>query len=516
MYTYVLPCTDDKLGLLMHRYFCADMVAKLSLGSCVVLLLAICASGLRSEDDELLRFPPNFLLGVATAAYQIEGAWNVSDKGESTWDRFVHARDGRVYNNETADVAADSYHKYKEDIAIVKKLGFKVYRFSVSWPRILPNGFSNKISKDGIKYYHKLIDEVLANGIIPMMTLYHWDHPQVLEDMGGWLNSEMVELFVDYARIVFREFGSQVKLFIPINEPITECQNGYSSGIFAPGKKLHGFGEYMCMHNVLKAHARAYRIYESEFKKEQKGEVGVMINGFAYMPQSPRDERAAEIAFQFYIGWSMHPIYSKDGDYPPLMKEMIANKSREQGYARSRLPGFDEQWIKYIRGTSDFMAVNHYSSKLVKMGTTGLVPSIENDQGVKDFVDPTWKPSASEWLKVVPEGFRFYLRNLAKHYNNPRIYVTENGVSDYGTLNDDDRIYYFREYLKQMLLAIYVDGVNVQGYLLWSLLDNFEWNRGYNERFGIVYVDFDDPDRPRILKKSASWWQAVIAAGRVL
>ncbi|CAL7945103.1 unnamed protein product [Xylocopa violacea] len=492
------------------------MVATLSLGSCIILLLAISASGLESLDDEHLRFPPNFLLGVATAAYQIEGAWNVSDKGESIWDRLVHMKDGRIYNNETGDVAADSYHKYKQDIAILKKLGFKAYRFSVSWPRILPTGFSNQISKDGVQYYHNLIDEILANGITPMMTLYHWDHPQVLEEMGGWLNSEIVDWFGDYARIVYREFGSKVKLFIPINEPLSVCQDGYQTGKHAPGKKLHGFGEYMCMHNVIKAHARAYRIYESEFKKEQKGEVGMMINGFAYMPQNPNDQLAANISFEFYVDWSIHPIYSKDGDYPPLMKELVANKSREQGYARSRMPTFEPEWIKYIRGASDFLAVNHYSSKLVTAGTMGPVPSLENDQGVKNFYNPLWKGSASDWLKVVPEGFRYYLRQLAAHYGNPRMYITENGVSDRGTLNDDDRIYYYREYLKQMLLAIHVDGVNVQGYMLWSLLDNFEWQSGYSERFGIVYVDFDDPNRPRILKKSASWWQSVIAAGKVL
>ncbi|XP_017755056.1 PREDICTED: myrosinase 1 [Eufriesea mexicana] len=482
------------------------MFATCSLGFGVVFLLVISASGESAEQN--LQFPPNFLLGVATAAYQIEGAWNVSDKTESTWDRFSHYQNGAIYNNHTGDIATDSYNKYKEDIAILKKLGFKAYRFSVSWPRILPTGYSNYVSKDGVRFYHDFIDELLANNIEPMLTIYHWDHPQVLEDAGGWLNSEMVDWFADYARVVFREYAPKVKMFIPINEPSAVCKNSYSHGIYAPGKTLNGFGEYLCTHNVIKAHAKAYRIYEAEFKETYKGII-------AGMPRSHTDIDAVENYFQFNAGWTMHPIYSKDGDYPPLMKSLVANKSMEQGYSKSRLPTFTSEWVTYIRGTSDFLAVNHYTTRLVTAGSMGKVPSHENDQGVKEIVDTLWKPAASTWLKVVPEGFRFVLRQLAENYGNPPMYITENGVSDFGALNDDDRINYYREYLKQMLNAIYNDGVNIRGYILWSLLDNFEWNMGYHERFGIVSVDFNDPQRPRTLKKSASWWQSIIASGKV-
>ena len=216
------------------------MSATLSLGSTILLLLAISACAEDAEDkDEYLKFPPNFLFGAATAAYQVEGAWNVSDKGESTWDRYVHDGTGRVYNNDTGDVATNSYYQYKEDIAILKKLGFNSYRFSVSWTRILPTGFSNNISKDGVQYYHNVINELIANNIEPILTIYHWDHPQVFEDMGGWTNGEIVDWFGDFARVVFREYGSKVKKFIPINEPIAVCKNGYSLGIHAPGKKLY-------------------------------------------------------------------------------------------------------------------------------------------------------------------------------------------------------------------------------------------------------------------------------------
>ncbi|XP_012145714.2 myrosinase 1 [Megachile rotundata] len=492
------------------------MFNTLWLGSGVLLCALISARGeLVKENEKYLHFPPNFLLGAATAAYQIEGAWNVSDKGESTWDRFSHTKGNHVYHNETGDVAANSYYKYHEDIAILKQLGFKAYRMSLSWPRILPTGFSNKISKDGIEYYHKVIDALLANGIEPMVTLYHWDHPQVLEDAGGWLNSEMVEWFADYARVVFNEFAPKVKKFIPVNEPQEICRNGYSYGYHAPGKRLHGIGEYLCVHNVLKAHARTYRIYEKEFKKQYRGEVGVLNNVLGYIPKTPNDEVAAEIAFQFNGGWILNPVLSKKGDYPAVMKEFIKQKSLAQGYSKSRLPEFDADWIEYIRGTADFLALNHYSSKLVENGTFGEIPSQDNDQMVVFSVDESWNSSASAWLKVMPEGFGLSLRKLQEHYGSIPIYITENGFSDHGTIDDYDRIEYYRQYLKQMLLAMYVDGVNVQGYITWSFMDNFEWNRGYHERFGIVSVNFDDPNRPRTLKKSALWWQKVISEGKL-
>ncbi|XP_053977574.1 myrosinase 1-like [Hylaeus volcanicus] len=484
--------------------------------SCILLFVVLTANGtLDSESDKYLRFPTNFTLGAATSAYQIEGAWNVSDKGESVWDRFSHRYDGRIVANVTGDVATDSYYKYKEDVALLKQLGLDSYRFSVSWPRILPTGFANYISQDGVRYYHNLIDELLANEIEPLMTLYHWDHPQVLEDAGGWLNSEMVNWFGDYARILYREYGDKVKKFISINEPAGLCTLGYSVGVHAPGKKLNGIGEYLCVHNILKAHARAYRIYEQEFKQTQKGQVGFMLNSQSYMAKNPNDEASPEIAFQFYAGWTMHPVYSEKGDYPELVKSMVAAKSREQGYPRSRLPEFEPEWIDYIRGTSDFLALNHYSSYLIEPGQDKRVPSHAHDTGLIKCHDKSWKSGASVWMKVVPEGFRYLLRQLATRYGNPPIYITENGYSDFSTIDDTDRIHYFREYLKTMLLAMYVDGVNVRGYYIWSLLDNFEWQQGYKERFGIVHVDFDNPSRPRTWKTSAFWWQNITATRKL-
>nr|XP_050854385.1 myrosinase 1-like [Vespula vulgaris] len=479
-----------------------------------VFIISTQGTNLSEENEEYLRFPPNFLLGAATAAYQIEGAWNVSDKGESVWDRFSHERNGRIVNNDTGDTACDSYHKFREDVSLLKQLGIKAYRFSLSWPRILPTGFSNKVSKDGIAYYHNLIDELLANDIEPIVTLYHWDHPQVIEDAGGWLNPYVIDWFVDYARVVFKEFAPKVKKFITLNEPSDSCIFIYTTGIHAPSKSfLHGIGEYICGENMLKAHARVYRMYQKEFKDIYNGSLGINAHSRNFFPKHENDSELAEIAFQFSIGWLLHPIFSEKGDYPYIMKKLIAIKSQEQGYPRSRLPELGANWVDYIRGTSDFLSVNHYTSMIVERGDDELEPSFYNDQGLIQGQDPTWESTISSWLKVVPEGFGNILRKLAIEYNNPLIYITENGVSGENTLDDDKRVRYYQKYLKEMLISIHRDKVNIKGYILWSLIDSFEWSSGYSQTFGIVHVNFTDPERKRTLKKSAHWWREVIKYG---
>ncbi|XP_024947339.1 myrosinase 1 isoform X2 [Cephus cinctus] len=434
-----------------------------------------------------------------------------SNKSENVWDRFTHEpRPGRIVNNDTGDVACDSYHKYKKDVELLREIGFDVYRLSLSWSRILPNGFANKISQDGLDYYKKVLAELEANGIEPLVTLYHWDHPQIIEDLGGWTNEEIVDYFGDYARVVFRELGPRVKYFCTINEPEEFCARGYGLGTKAPGKEIHGIGEYLCSHNVLKAHARAYHIYDKEFRPTQNGTIGIVLSlSYAY-PKDPDDATSVETHFQFNAGWFCHPIFSASGDYPSLMKEKIASASLEQGYPRSRLPEFSQEWIEYIRGSSDFLGVNHYTSTLVEPGVESVVPSVFADRKIILSPDPSWPRANSSWLYVVPKGFGDLLRLLAKEYNNPVMYVTENGVSAAEETNDLNRIQYFHDYLKEMLLAMNRDGVNVKGYLAWSLLDNFEWTQGYSERFGLVHVDFNDPERKRTLKMSANWWKNVL------
>ncbi|XP_047356137.1 myrosinase 1-like [Vespa velutina] len=481
----------------------------------IIILFIFVAStqgnNLSEENEEYLRFPPNFLLGAATAAYQIEGAWNVSDKGESIWDRFSHERNGLIVNNDTGDIASDSYHKFKEDVSLLKYVGIKAYRFSISWPRILPTGFSNNISKDGVTYYHNLIDELLINDIEPIITLYHWDLPQVIEDAGGWLNPHVVDWFVDYARVAFNEFAPKVKKFITLNEPSDNCINVYTTGIHAPSKSsLRGIGEYICGENMLKAHARVYRMYQKEFKDTYNGLVGINAHVNNFYPKHENDSESVEIAFQFSIGWMLHPIYSKTGDYPNIMKNLIDMKSQKQGYSRSRLLKLGDNWVDYIRGTSDFLSIDHYTSARVERGDVELEPSFYNDQGLIEDQDPTWENNTIPWLKIVPEGFDIILRKLAIEYNNPLMYITENGVSSENTINDDDRVRYYWKYLKEMLISIYRHKVNIKGYLLWSFIDSFEWTSGYSQNFGIVHVNFTDPERKRTLKKSAYWWRKVI------
>lgn len=390
----------------------------------------------------------------------------------------------------------------------------KAYRFSLSWPRLLPTGFPNKISKDGVAYYHNLIDELLANNIEPIATIYHWDHPQVIEDAGGWLNPHIVDWFSDYVKVVYKEYAPKVKKFITLNEPADNCIHVYNMGIHASAKKeLHGIAEYICGENMLKAHARAYRIYQDKYKRLYNGSVGINIHSRYFYPKNENDSEIFERAFQFSTGWMLHPIYSEKGDYPEIMKNLIAEKSKKQGFPRSRLPELGSFWVDYISGTSDFLAVNHYTSVVSERGDDEMEPSYFNDQGLIHSQDPTWRTTISVWLKIVPEGFGNILRKLADEYNNPVMYITENGVSGNSSIDDDHRINYYQEYLKEMLVAINRDKVNIKGYLLWSFLDSFEWDRGYSEPFGIIHVNFTDPERKRTLKKSAYWWQEVIKCG---
>ncbi|XP_072744538.1 myrosinase 1 isoform X2 [Anoplolepis gracilipes] len=461
--------------------------------------------------NDTLLIPEDLLLGAATASYQIEGAWNEDGKGENIWDRWTHSNPNLINNGSNGDVACDSYHKYKEDVQLLNELGVNFYRFSISWSRIIPSGYTNVINEKGLNYYKNLINELLAKGIEPFVTLYHWSHPQFLEEMGGWTNEMMVEWISDYARIIFKELGPKVKYFATINEPHVFCGEGYGMGLKAPGKKLGSPGIFECMHNVLKAHATIYHIYNEEFREHQKGKIGIIIPCTGALPKNPNETEAVDMHFQFNCAWIAHPIFSKTGDYPTIMKIHVAENSKLDGFPRSLLPEFTPEWVQYIKGTSDFFGLNHYSSKLVE-----IVPRAEGQKwyaysGVKESVDPSWPKSASPWLRVVPSGFREIIKKIAREYNNPPIYVTENGFSDKCCTSDYSRISYLHSYIKAMLLAIYEDGCNVKAYTVWSLLDNFEWESGYSVRFGLVYVNFTDSNRTRTPKWSMNWYKNIIA-----
>ncbi|XP_023245728.1 myrosinase 1-like [Copidosoma floridanum] len=471
-----------------------------------------------------LSFPDGFLIGCSTSAYQIEGAWNISDKGENAWDRFTHSKPWKIVDNSSGDVACDSYHKYKEDVEALKKLGMDFYRFSLSWTRILPTGHSNVVSEDGIEYYNNLINELLKHNITPFVTIYHWDHPQKFQDMGGWSNEAMVNWFGDYARVVFRAFGDRVKIFSTINEPHDVCRQdilhkgSFSLALGATNNKnvYSTETEYLCTHNIIKAHARAYHIYNEEFRSKQNGHIGIVLNTFYFYPVHKSDSISDEVAFQFAFDRYAHPIYSRDGDYPPLVKQRVAENSKFEGLERSRLPTFSKKWIKYIKGTFDFLGVNHYTSRLVEPAPRINYTIYPNDDGIIYSKDPAWPNTPSSWLQVVPEGLEDTLIKIKNKYGNVAVYVTENGISDNGILEDYQRIEYHYLYMASMFKAIKNHGCNVKGYSVWSLLDNFEWKVGYTERFGLFQVNFTDLNRTRIAKKSVDWFKDVLKNKRVM
>ncbi|XP_050343356.1 myrosinase 1-like [Nymphalis io] len=467
-------------------------------------------------------FPDDFMFGVATAAYQIEGAWNEDGKGESMWDTYLHKHPHYTADHSNGDVAADSYHKYKQDIIMVQSLGVKYYRISLSWPRLLPHGTDNYINKAGVKYYRKLFEGMLKAKITPVVTLFHWDLPTALMDLGGWSNPKMVDYFEDYAKVAFTLFGDLVKIWTTMNELHQHCLNGYGSDFFVPVLQSHGIGEYLCAHYMLLGHARVYHLYDKEFRPKQKGKIGITLDAFWAEPKDSNkkeDQEAAERYLQMHLGLYAHPIYSVEGDYPPMVRERIDNMSQHQGYPSSRLPNFTPEEVDMVRGSSDFFGLNHYTSYLMSPSTmepTWKVPSTDHDTGVKIEQNPNWPIPGAEWLSVYPPGFRKLLNWITKNYGtNIPIVVTENGVSDFGGLTDFVRVSYYNKYLYQLLLAMHEDGCNVAGYFAWTLMDDFEWTDGYKVKFGLFHVDFKSPKKTRTPKLSALNYREIVRTRRV-
>jgi len=356
-----------------------------------------------------------------------------------------------------------------------------------------------------------LIDELEANGIKTMVTLYHWDLPQALEDIGGWRNESMADYFADYARVVFDHFGDRVKLWLTFNEPWVFCVLGYGNPELAPGlvEPLHS--HYDCIHNVLKAHANAYHIYNNEFKSTQMGRCGITLDTNWPEPKNtsnPEDVIAADIQIQFAHAWMGGPLYH--GDYPQIMRDKVDQKSAEDGVP-SRLPTFDAYWINRIKGSLDFLGLNHYSTDLIEPGL-GTSPDWWGDRDVQASVSESWEGSISG-KHIVPWGMRRLLNWIKDTYDNPELYITENGYADpeNGTTDDPTRTRFYRLYINEVLKAIKLDGCNVKSYTAWSLIDNFEWTPGYTQRFGVTWVNFTDPERTRIPKQSALSLKQIIA-----
>ena len=396
-----------------------------------------------------LTFPEKFVWGTAASSYQIEGAHLEDGKGPSIWDAFCQIP-GKVYRGQNGDIAIDHYHRYKEDVALMKSQGFKAYRLSISWPRIMPTG-KGKVNPKGIQFYSDLIDELIKNGITPWITLYHWDLPLALQmEEDGWLNPALADYFAEYARVCFRHFGDRVKNWITLNESWVVSILGYGQGNFAPGR-ISNSEPYLAGHHLLLAHAKAVAVYRNEFAHQQ-GQIGIANNCDWREPLTDKKEdiEAAERALLFFLGWFTDPIFL--GDYPEVMKERLG----------SRLPTFSDEEMALLKGSSDFLGLNHYTTMLAanQVGEPLEIEAFGNgglseDQDVALAQDKDWKLTTMKW-GVVPWGCNKLLHWISNRYGNPDIYITENGFAcddrlENGMVNDHYRIDYYRSYLEACL-----------------------------------------------------------------
>jgi len=436
-----------------------------------------------------LIFPKGFLWGAATASYQIEGAWNEDGKGESTWDRFSHTP-GTIYQNQNGDVACDHYHLWEKDVDLMSYIGLKAYRFSISWPRIFPEG-KGKVNPKGLAFYDKLIDRLLEKGIKPAITLYHWDLPQTLEDIGGWLNRDVAKYFSEYASFLFYKFGDRVDLWITLNEPWVNAFLGYGWGIHAPGKRDMK-GAFIASHNFLLAHGYAVQIYKEE---GYKGSIGITINVAPVYPEKDTEENliAVERHDAFSNRWFLDPIFKKS--YPESAWKVL-----------EKTPWVfkvEERDFDIISQPIDFIGINYYTRSIVKANSEDPYTGISRVQGDGEVTAMNWE--------IYPDGLYDILVQLYSSYKIP-IYITENGAAfddilQNGKVNDIKRVNYLREHIKRAYFAIR-DGVDLRGYFVWSLMDNFEWGHGFSKRFGIIYVNYENQER--ILKESAYFYKGII------
>ncbi|XP_064938332.1 furostanol glycoside 26-O-beta-glucosidase-like [Musa acuminata AAA Group] len=465
-------------------------------------------------------FPPDFAFGAASAAYQVEGAWNEGGREPSIWDTFTHVHPDKIADKKNGDVATDSYRRYKDDIEIMKNMGVDSYRFSISWSRILPKGtIEGGINQEGIKYYNNLINELLKNGIKPYVTLFHWDVPQALEDAyGGFLSSKIVNDFKNFASVCFQNFGDRVKHWITLNEPWSFSSMGYSLGKHAPARCTPVLGcpvvgdslkePYIVTHNLILAHAAAATLYKKEFKETQKGEVGITLVSMWYVPYSAshQDIEAANRAIDFMLGWYMDPLVY--GDYPFIMRALV----------QDRLPFFTDDEAEMIKGSYDFIGINYYTSRYAKATpmSPNYTPILSITDSYAEQLDSKDNVPIGElqgsWIYVYPRGMKELLLHMKNRYQNPNIYITENGTCEVDipkqpldeALEDQFRIDYLSCHLAEVRQAIR-QGVCVKGYFAWALTDNFEWENGYTERFGLNYIDYDN-NLNRHLKSSAHWY----------
>jgi len=437
-------------------------------------------------------FPKGFLWGAATASYQIEGAWNEAGKGESIWDRFVR-RPEAIDNGDRGDVACDHYHRMVEDVGLMADLGLRSYRFSISWPRVFPEG-RGAVNQAGLDFYDRLVDRLLAADILPNATLYHWDLPQALQDLGGWPNRETADRFADYAHTVFERMGDRVAFWSTHNEPWVAAFLGYGTGEHAPGI-TDDRQAYQAAHHLLLSHAKAVQVYR---QGGYRGEIGIVLNFSHLEPASDReaDQQACRRVYEQQVDLFLGPLFRQG--YPPALLEWIG---RHQ-------PDVQPGDLELIGQPIDFVGVNYYTTNRVAHARRG---GLLQTQG-RSISAPGWGRTEMDW-GVNPAGLTAVLLDLKTRFNSPRLYVTENGCAfpdepdGNGQVHDELRIEFLRTHLRAVLEAMEA-GADVRGYYVWSLMDNFEWARGYRPRFGLVRVDYSTLRRAP--KESALWYRDLI------
>jgi beta-glucosidase len=436
-------------------------------------------------------FPEDFLFGVATASYQIEGAWNEDGKGESIWDRFAHTP-GNILDGTTGDVACDHYHRFAEDVALMRELGISAYRFSISWPRVLPSG-KGAVNEKGLAFYRRLIEKLKEAGIKPVVTLYHWDLPQALQDRGGWENEETVEAFAEYARLLFATFKDDVHLWITHNEPWVVAFIGNYEGRHAPGKRDFQ-AALRVARNLLLSHGHAVRVFR---EVSPEGAIGITLNLSPVHPltEEQEDKEAAQ-RFDGYLNrFFLDPLFR--GQFPEDMLTFY----RKKGFT---LEPFTEEERAIVAQPLDFLGINYYSRHVVQKGGEPVLETREHQNPYVERSDMGWE--------VYPRGIYEIVERVTKEYQPQAIHITENGFAfpdtlQNGTINDERRIAYLRDHLLWLYQALEA-GYPVKGYFVWSIMDNFEWAFGFSKRFGLVYVDYTT--QQRIPKRSFFFYREVI------
>ena len=435
-----------------------------------------------------LSFPQGFQWGSATAAYQIEGAFAEDDRGLSIWDTFCH-QPGRVQDGDTGDVACDHYHRYQEDIDLMAALGLQTYRFSVSWSRVLPFG-RGAVNEKGLAFYDRLVDALLEKGIQPVVTLYHWDLPQALQDLGGWANRATADAFAEYAAVMYDRLGDRVARWITLNEPLIFTMFGHRSGVMAPGIRDHSVTA-RAVHHAMLGHGKAVQAFRAS---GVKGEIGITNANTSFEPydQTPESLAATELARDFDTRLFHGPVYGKG--YPASVLAYYA----QRGAPFPIEPGDMET----IAAPTDFLGVNLYSRSVIQA---------DPERGIGYRPARPTLPLTPMGYEAAPDSLGDFVTFVSKEYGRPKIYITENGVCDNaepvnGIVDDHNRVELLRGFLAGLHRSIQ-GGADVRAYYVWSLMDNFEWSFGFSKRFGIVHTDFKT--LARTPKRSAAFFSEV-------